>query len=271
MAVHQGVQLKYLEEAVDSVWSQEFSDFEFLIVADGPLDPAQECFLTSQQQKDKRVIIHRIEKNRGPGAARNVAILQAKGRYVAIMDSDDISLPIRLGTEVNFLDVHSDIAVVGSSCDVIDEEGEITGHRHLPEGSKALRKYALFFCPLNNPTIMARAVILQKYMYDEKWRNGEDYRLWLRLLAANYKIANIREPLLKFRVDSHLYKRRVGYQKAKSDLMHRLYAVRIAPIHMIAFVIIFAIMAFSVRFMPHKVVNYLTTARDYFRVKIVNG
>lgn len=267
MAVHQGVQIKYLKEAVSSVWSQDFSDFEFLIVVDGPLDSEQESFLTSQQLKDRRTTIHRLKKNSGPGAARNVAILQAKGRYVAIMDSDDISLPVRLGIEVSFLDSHTDIAIVGSSCNVINEEGKITGYRHLPEEPKSLRRYALFFCPLNNPTIMARTKLIREYLYDEKWRDGEDYRLWLRLLAADYKIANIRESLVKFRVDSQLYKRRVGYQKGKSDLMHRLYALRITPVYMMIFVVLFAIITFSVRFMPHWFVKYLTTARDYFHGK----
>jgi hypothetical protein len=200
-----------------------------------------------------------------------MGILLAKGGYVAIMDSDDIALSERLRTEVNYLDEHTNVAVVGSACDVIDGEGRITGFRALPDKPQSLRKYAMFFCPLNNPTIMGRTLILRKYMYDEKWRDGEDYRLWLRLLAENYNIANISKSLLKFRVDTHLYKRRVGYRKAKSDLMHRLYAVRIAPMHMVPVVIIFAILAFSVRFMPHKVVRYLTTMRDSVRTKQANG
>ncbi len=260
MAVYFGVRYEYFVEAVDSILKQDFTDFEFIIVADGDLTQEQMIFLRGLEEKYEVVTAVFLSKNIGPGAARNHGIKRSRGEYIAIMDSDDISFPNRLSTEVDYLNQNIDISVVGSACEVIDSTGTMIGSRFLPENSAALKKYAAFFCPLNNPTVMGRAAVLKEFRYKEILRKGEDHRLWLELLRAGHKLSNIGQPLLRFRADAELYKRRVGLDKAMSDLTNRLYGLKISPLYMKPFVLIFAFVMFLVRFMPGKIVSVFSNS-----------
>jgi len=215
------------------------------------------------------VNVIQLDKNVGPGAARNAGIRNAKGKYIAIMDSDDISLPYRLEQQFDYLEEHKDIAVVGGFCDVINDEGEVIGKRILPLSPGSLRTYALFFCPLNNPTVMGRSIVLKVHKYDEKLRQGEDYRLWVELLKANYNLANINDVLIEFRVSVDLYKRRSGFSKGVSDLVNRLYALRISPVYLMPCVFLIAISSFGVRFFPVSFIQFLTTKLEIVRAKLI--
>lgn len=270
MAVHKGVQYKHLKEAAESILKQNYLNYEFIIVLDGKLTSDQEDLISLLKEKYKSIFIIKLEQNVGPGAARNAGIKQAKGEYIVIMDSDDIASADRLTTQINFLEENSDIAVVGSFCEIIDDSGIVTGFRKLPLSYKALRLYSLFFCPLNNPTVTGRAKIFKEFMYDEKYRQGEDYRLWIRLLSSNYYIANIATPLVKFRVSSDLYERRSGYHKGLSDLTNRLYAIRISPICLMPLVVMFAFLSFGVRFLPAKAIGDITSMIELIRSKIIS-
>jgi glycosyltransferase involved in cell wall biosynthesis len=271
MAVHAGVNYDHLTIAVDSIIKQQAPDFEFIIVCDGALTDKQESYLVSLQKSHAFIIIIRLDKNVGPGAARNAGIKKAKGKYVAVMDSDDVALPHRLNRQFEYLEEHDEIAVIGCFCDVIDDDGIIIGTRKLPLTPESLRTYSLFFCPLNNPTVMGRRNVLTNFMYDEKLRQGEDYRLWVKLLKAKYKIANISDVLIKFRVSTDLYKRRSGFNKGVSDLVNRLYALQISPIYLMPFVFLFAVGSFGVRFLPVRVIRFLTTNLDRLRARLING
>ncbi|NOY71745.1 MAG: glycosyltransferase [Gammaproteobacteria bacterium] len=270
MAVHVGVQYGHFVQAIDSIIEQTLPDFEFVIVCDGELTIEQEAYLVSLEKNYSFVVVIRLGENVGPGAARNTGIKNSKGKYVAIMDSDDIALSYRLKRQFDYLEEHNDIAVVGGFCDVIDDDGVIAGTRKLPLSPESLRLYSLFFCPLNNPTVMGRRKVFESYMYDEKLRQGEDYRLWVKLLKANYKIANISDELIKFRVSSDLYKRRSGFHKGMSDIVNRLYAVQLSPVYLMPFVLLFAIGSFSVRFLPVGVIQFLTTSLERVRAKLID-
>ena len=230
----------------------------------------QDLYLDKLQQNYTFVNVIRLANNMGPGAARNVGINHATAKYIAIMDSDDIALPHRLKRQYDYLEEHDDIAVVGGFCDVIDDDGAITGTRKLPLSPESLRFYSLFFCPLNNPTVMGRSEVFKSYMYDEKLRQGEDYRLWVRLLKDKYSIANISDVLIKFRVSADLYKRRAGFSKGMSDIVNRLYAIQISPVYLMPFVLIFAIGSFGVRFLPVGAIRLLTTNIERLRARLIN-
>lgn len=262
MAVHGSANIDYLKAAIESIAKQDYGDLELLIIADGPLSHKQALYIDEVVQSDKRFIFHQLDKNVGPGAARNVGILKARGEYLAVMDSDDLSMTNRLGVEMCYLDLHSSVSVVGCACEIIDDNGNTKGIRRLPEKSDELVRYAQYFCPLNNPTVMGRTEILKKYLYDESRRKGEDYNLWVRLLLDGYKIANIKEPLLKYRVGVDLYKRRVGLHKAASDFSNRIQAAQLASWHRRLFVYLFAAFVFLIRLLPHRFNGFLTSVQE---------
>src|SRR5512134_3549033 len=97
MSVYNGE--KYLEEAVESILNQTFRDFEFIVVDDGSSDSTPRL-LALYERRDPRVLIYRFDDNRGLSTALNFGIERARGKYIARMDADDISLPNRLQEQV---------------------------------------------------------------------------------------------------------------------------------------------------------------------------
>jgi hypothetical protein len=196
MAVHNGG--RYLEPAVESILGQTFTDFEFVIVDDGSTDSTAEV-LRRYEASDRRVRMHHQE-NAGLVASLNRGCGQARGGYIARMDADDLSFPDRLARQVEFLDRHPKVAVVGSAVMRIDDSGrEIkrnvcpTSHAEIVE---ALREYTCF----THPSVMLRAAALADVGgYRPAYRAAEDYDLWLRL-SERFELANLPDPLLYYRV-----------------------------------------------------------------------
>lgn len=101
---------KYIDDAIQSVLSQTYSNWELIIVNDGCTDKTVEKI---KSYKDERIFLYNLDKNMGRGFARNYAIKQCRGEFVAIFDADDISLPRRLELQVKFLNYHKEISIVG--------------------------------------------------------------------------------------------------------------------------------------------------------------
>lgn len=258
MAVHDGAIPDYLDRAIASVREQRLNDFELVIVLDGPVNARLRDVINMHQAADERIVLVQCERNGGPAVARNTGMAIAKGRYLAVMDADDVALTERLRSQAEFLDQNPQISVVGSACYIIDGRGRRVGTRHLPLDPDALARYALVFCPLNNPTVMAKTDVIRHFGYEPGFRCGEDHRLWLRLLKAGFRIANIDEPLLEYRVDESLYDRRRGYEKARTDLLNRLYATQLAPLWKRPLVAASAFGFFVFRFMPKRFIAAIT-------------
>jgi glycosyl transferase family 2 len=196
MPVHNGG--RYLEHAVESILGQTFADFEFVVVDDGSTDSTAEA-LCRYQAADPRVrVIH--QEQAGLVASLNRGCGQARAAYIARMDADDIAFPDRFARQVEFLDRHPAVAVVGSAIVRVDAAGrEIkrnvcpTTHAAIVE---ALREYTCF----THPSVMLRAEALAAVGgYRAAYRAAEDYDLWVRL-SERYELANLPEPLLYYRV-----------------------------------------------------------------------
>jgi len=188
MAVYNGE--RYLKEAIDSILSQTLEDFELLVVNDGSTDRTKDIL---KEYDDPRIRIL-SQPNKGCIAARHLAIKNARGKYLAIMDADDIALPERLSKSVAYLDLHSDVVLVGTG---YITRNELTGSEKTvipPKDDQALRNCLLRFPPLIDPTNLIRADAFKKaggYKID----HGFDYELYSRL-AKFGKLANISEVLL---------------------------------------------------------------------------
>jgi glycosyltransferase involved in cell wall biosynthesis len=203
---------KYLGLAIESILSQTFSDFEFLIFDDGSTDGSAKI-LDEYAAKDPRVkIIH--QQNIGLTKTLNKGIKMAKGEYIARMDSDDISLPERFKKQVAFLDGRPDVAVISTFTKVIDKNGNEIG-RHTPGTShENIKKMSFFSGQLSHPAAMMRLSAIKEIGgYDEKVRYAQDYDLWLRVMRK-YKVANIPEFLFLWRKTSG----GIGQAKKKEQL-----------------------------------------------------
>ncbi len=189
----------YLGEALDSVRAQTFDDFEVLVVDDGSRDGGPDLVRACP---DARVRLSSLGENRGLVAALNAGLVQARGRYIARMDADDVCLPTRLAEQVEHLDAYPTLGGVSSAFETIDGNGRVLGivdGRHRPVGPALLRwalHFGSFFC---HPAAMLRREVFDAVgSYDADFSPAEDYDLWLRGVEK-FPLDNLPRQLLRLR------------------------------------------------------------------------
>lgn len=186
----------YVEEAVESVLAQTFEDFELLVIDDGSTDGTVEAV---RRFDDERLeLIHR--DGNGITGALNRGITEASGTYIARQDGDDHSARERFETQVEFLDGNSDVGLVGTATDIIDESGRIVDRRHVLERPSVddLLEHNHY---VHGSVMMRRDAVEAVGGYDETFEYTEDYDLWLRI-ADEYAVRNIDELLYALRLRS---------------------------------------------------------------------
>lgn len=184
----------YIEEAVDSILNQTFTDFEFLIIDDASTDNTVAIIKT---YNDPRIQLIQKPQNSGYTNSLNYGLGVAKGEYIARMDGDDISLPERFAKQVAFLDRSLDVVVCGTFFKIIGIDKIVT----VPENHEDIKVAMLSDCCIGHPTVMIRKNTLQQYdlIYDISKEPAEDYDLWTRLLVIG-RLHNLQEVLLNYRV-----------------------------------------------------------------------
>lgn len=194
---------KFLKESIDSVLSQTFSDFELIILNDGSSDCTEDIILS---YTDDRIRYIKNEQNLKLIKTLNKGIDNARGQYIARMDADDICLPRRFEEEIDYLDKHSDIAVVSCYPININEEGVYIGKttyfcvtRPLP-----CKFVSMFESSICHPSCMMRADSIRKYMYNDtpKFLHIEAFELWNRMFRNGERGYMIPKYLLKYRDNS---------------------------------------------------------------------
>jgi GT2 family glycosyltransferase len=187
----------YLGKAIDSVLSQSYRDFEFLILDDGSQDRTP-AILADYARRDGRVRVLRHE-NRGVGYTLNRGLHEARGALIALIGADDIALPSRLARQIEFLESHPDHVLVGGYLRIIDSDDRTIGMRRYPTADRELRNRMLLYNPIGDPTVMYRRHhAVAAGGYTSRFKTCEDYDLLLRL-ATRGKIANLAEPLTGYR------------------------------------------------------------------------
>jgi GT2 family glycosyltransferase len=190
---------RFLAPAIESILSQSFTDFEFLILNDGSRDRSAEI-INGYAAQDQRIRpIHR--ENKGLIVSLNQLLAEARAPLIARMDGDDISKPERFAQQIAFMTAHPDHGVLGTWTEDMDEDGEpyhMTGSDH-PVTNEEFQSVVGERSPLCHPSVMMRRdLALEVGGYHAAFRHCEDYDLWLRL-ASRTKICSIPERLLRYR------------------------------------------------------------------------
>jgi len=185
----------YLEDTLLSLLGQTLQDFEVVVVSDS-LDSAAQTVMDHCAVADDRI---RVFEQRQPGlaAARNQAMSHARGKYCAVADADDISLPQRLEKQVAFLEAHPDISLCGAWIQIIGAEPAQI--RRTPAEDALIRAQMPFLCPFAHSTVMWRRQDILETGQTYRWDSAEDYDLWVRL-AGHIRFANIPDVLVHYRV-----------------------------------------------------------------------
>lgn len=194
MTVYQ--RIDYLYESVLSILNQTYENLELIIVIEKSPKTAEIEKYIKETLKDSRIRIIKNTEKLGFAESLNVAIKHAKGKYIARMDDDDISLPTRIEKEVAYMNEHPEISIVGSWMKMFMYSDELCV---VPLNDMEIKSALLVGNPLFHPTIMFREADIKKNnMFYSKEFITEDYDLWTRM-ASKIKFANIGEVLLKYR------------------------------------------------------------------------
>ncbi len=200
MSVYNGS--RYLQESVESVLNQTFTDFEFIIINDCSTDNT-ENIIREYSDKDERIVLINNLENLGLTKSLNKGLKIAKGEYIARQDADDISLPERLEKELLFIEEHLDVALVSCDIEVIDSDGFSIRKLQRSCASSLVDWYLLFYNHLagHSQIMFLRNLVMNLGGYSESFRYSQDYELWCRI-ARVAKIAILPDVLLKQRFHS---------------------------------------------------------------------
>lgn len=183
----------FLREAIASVLSQTFADFEFLILDDCPEDDRSRVVA---EFSDRRIVYVRNDRNMGISASRNRLMDLAKGEYLAVLDHDDTCRPERFAKQVAWLDEHPECGVVASWTRMVPDD-EI---KKFPSEDRDIKLAMMCGCSIWHPASMIRrsAIEAAGVRYEAAYSPCEDYMLWMKL-APHVEFHNIPEALTEYR------------------------------------------------------------------------
>jgi len=186
----------HIQEAIDSIRKQTYTDFEYIVVDNNSTDDTPEI-LEYYAKRDKRIRVI-TETKQGILFARNAGLQQAKGDWVAVLDADDVALPDRLERQFDFVKQNPSVVLVGSGCFMINEAGRLMKEYRYPPDYKSLvdrlEQHQAFFP--HSSAFYNRQIVAEIGGY--RFPHAEDYDLWFRLSEYG-DIACISEPLIKLR------------------------------------------------------------------------
>ena len=267
MSVYRNDKVSWLISSIDSVLSQTYSNFKFVIYIDGMISDDVRKTLTSYSKKDQRIVLLSSDICKGLSNAMNEIcsyVSKWDPIYFFRMDADDVCLETRFMSQVEFMEKNPTIDVLGTSLYEIDENEKRVGSRVVSQNHETLLRSFSRRCPINHPTVCIRYSAFSRYgSYDPSLQNTQDYFLWILMASKGALFANLREPLLKFRRVDGFYKRR-GKEKSLNELKARFMAMRELN-QWSLFNICYAIGVFTLRMMPSPVIKLAYKLdRSYF-------
>lgn len=213
----------YVGKAIESILDQTFNDFEFIIINDGSTDKSEEIIL---DYDDERIRYFKNQQNLKLVVTLNKGLDLARGEYIARMDSDDIALPERLMTQVQFMDQNPEVGVCGSNVEVFGDWNFISD---VSLTSNDLDSELLLKNPVFHPTVIFRKGLIDKsgIRFNPLFERLEDYFFWTELSMVT-KIVNLEDVLLRYRWHkeniSTLHKE-IQYEKASEVILFKLHSV----------------------------------------------
>ena len=209
LPVHAGASTAALRECLTSVACQTLLPDEVVLVADGPLTEQQKQLISEFSREFGEFKLVRLPVNVGSGGANQAGLLKATSEWIAKVDSDDICLPDRLKISLEYAQ-RDHLDVVGSSMlEFGRTRDEIRGIRKNPTGHEAIIARMRWNSPINHPTAFYRrnmAVAAGGYRTDMRFM--QDYDFFARLMKAGARMGNIDAPLVMFRADAGVFRRR---------------------------------------------------------------
>lgn len=231
-----------LRGAIESILSQSFQNFEFLIFLDDPSNDLHKQIIKSFVEKDPRIRFFINKENIGLTKTLNKAISLARGKYIARMDADDFSYPTRLERQIQYLELNG-YDLIGGITQIIDEKGEeVYAIGKVPSDSNKIRKALRYGQCIAHPTWLGKKEVFDSLSGYRNIPLCEDYDFTLRAQLKNFKISNLNEVVLQYRMTSnsisrnnlfeqYLYMRYITSQYRKGKIADLLRAEEYVTLH----------------------------------------
>jgi glycosyltransferase involved in cell wall biosynthesis len=206
----------FLTESIESILGQTFAEFEFIIVDFGSADNSK-SIAAGYAAKDSRIKLHEIP-NCGLAEARNAGCSFAQGRWIAVMDADDVSLPNRLLWEMEFMGKHPEVGLLGGATEWIDATGRPIRTNFFPTGHDEIKAFlAIGFPFCHSAVLMRREAFATVGGYRAAFTSSQDYDLGLRI-AEHFPCANLDRVVLQYRIHPSQISMRMRQQQTLSKL-----------------------------------------------------
>lgn len=223
MSIYWKEKEEWLEQSFQSIISQSLLPNQIVIVEDGPLTDGLYTVIDKFESSFSKLKIEvtrvKFSKNMGLAFALNEGLRHCKYSYVARMDSDDISLQNRFEKQMTFLQKHPEIDVLGGQIAEFDETmTKFLGMRIVPTSHEEIIKFAKKRSPMNHMTVVYKKESVLKVGAYGSLTRIEDYHLWVRMITAGMKFANLPDCLVKVRTGKSFLDRRRGYEYLKNEI-----------------------------------------------------
>lgn len=219
LSLYKNERPEYLRESLDSILNQTVLPNEILIVKDGALTNELEQVLNEYSAKCALFRFLIFENNRGLGLALRDGVEACSNELIARMDTDDVCYPERFAKQLEFLDVHPEIALLGTAIEEFSKDKNFPDSvTILPHNHKDIADFAKKRNPFRHMTVMfKKSAVLSSGNYRHfLW--FEDYDLWVRMINKGYLTANLQEILVSVRAGEDMFARRGGIAYLKQDL-----------------------------------------------------
>lgn len=203
----------FLRQAIESILNQTYKDFEYIIILDNPDNNLHIRIIKEYANLDKRIKFYVNEKNMGLTASLNKGLGLAKGKYICRMDADDISINKRIENQKRYLE-ENNYDLIGGISQMIDENGKsIYSIKKVPTNMDKIKKALRYNQIISHPTWFGKKEVFDKLNGYRNMPLCEDYDFTLRAVLNGYKISNIDETVLKYRMTSSSISRSNLYEQ----------------------------------------------------------
>ncbi len=210
----------FVRMALDSMLvHQTLKPSEVVLVRDGVVPDKLEALIAEYETMYHDIVhVIRLEKNGGLGKAMKLGVEVAQNDIIARMDSDDICSPNRFELQLKYLELHPNVDIIGGQMtEFIDTPDNIIGKRIVPCDNEDIYDFMKNRCALNHVTVMFRKEAVLKVGNYQDWFWNEDYYLWVRMMIAKCKFANVPDVLVNVRSGADQYARRGGRKYYESE------------------------------------------------------
>ncbi len=193
---------RYIREAINSILNQTYKNFEYILVDNNSTDNTPKI-LKDYAQKDERIKIIK-ETKQSPASARNAGLQIAKGKLIAVFDSDDVSHPERLERQYSYMISHLDCFFLATEGVMIGATGKKIKDIRINFKGLSQKDYLLNYgSPFIHSSMMySKQKLLDLGGYNENYKTVEDLELWLKIIYSGMEISVLREPLINYRYHS---------------------------------------------------------------------